>query len=101
MVFTNETKNVMVSQNFIILLPEGYFSDISEAVKSSLDCVRLTKTMFMLHFARAIEYAFPIPSVDPVTNAHFPAYFFLMLSGVARKRFQTTDAIFNITDAKR
>ena len=82
-------------------LPDGYFSDISEAVRSSLDCVLLTNTMFILHFARAIEYAFPIPSVEPVTKAHCPAYFCLMFSGDARKRFQTTDATFNVKDAKR
>ena len=82
-------------------LPVGHFSVISEAVKSSLDCVLLTNTMFILHFARAIEYAFPIPSVEPVTKAHCPAYFCLMFSGDARKRFQTTDATLNVKHAKR
>ena len=82
-------------------LPDGYFSDISEAVRSSLDCVLLTKTMFILHFARAFEYAFPIPSVEPVTKAHCPAYFCLMFSGDARKRFQTTDTTLNVRLAKR
>ena len=66
--------NIRIPATFCIVtgykLPDGYFSDISEAVRSNLDCVLLTKTMFILHFARAIEYAFPIPSVEPVTKAH-------------------------------
>ena len=83
------------------MLPEGNFFDISDAVKSSLDWVLLTKTMFMLDFAKANEYAFPIPSVEPVTKAHLPAYFCLMFIGDAKKRLHTSDVTFIVNDNKR